>query len=96
MSFDVNPDSRLASREGMDSRFAVNRDELYNVQMELRQMQITQNTHGERISRLEKRQQDANLKSVWNSPFPSALSGTPQHGESYARSVATAGICGLT
>lgn len=44
-------------------------------------MQLIQNNHAERLSRLEKRQaDDAAIKSVWNSPFPSALSGTPQHG----------------
>ncbi|KAI1484130.1 hypothetical protein F4774DRAFT_405332 [Daldinia eschscholtzii] len=65
----------------MDPRFPVSRDEFYNVQMDVKQMQIIQNNHAERISRLEKHQaNDAAIKSVWNSPFPSALSGTPQHG----------------
>ncbi|KAI1457269.1 hypothetical protein F4805DRAFT_458024 [Annulohypoxylon moriforme] len=65
----------------MDSRFPVSRDELYTVHMDVKQMQMIQNNHAERISRLEKRQaDDAAIKSVWNSPFPSALSGTPQHG----------------
>ncbi|KAL7626841.1 thiamine biosynthetic bifunctional enzyme [Parahypoxylon ruwenzoriense] len=49
--------------------------------MDVKQMQIIQNNHAERLCRLEKRQaDDAAIKSVWNSPFPSALSGTPQHG----------------
>ncbi|KAJ2988982.1 hypothetical protein NUW58_g3698 [Xylaria curta] len=66
---------------GMDPRFPATRDELYNVQMDVKQVQIVQNSHAERLSRLEKRQaDDAAIKSVWNSPFPSALSGTPQHG----------------
>ncbi|KAI0887225.1 uncharacterized protein GGS22DRAFT_106383 [Annulohypoxylon maeteangense] len=61
----------------MDSRFP----ELYTVHMDVKQIQMIQNSHAERISRLEKRQaDDAAIKSVWNSPFPSALSGTPQHG----------------
>ncbi|OTA66453.1 hypothetical protein K449DRAFT_325902 [Hypoxylon sp. EC38] len=65
----------------MDSRFPVSRDELYSVHVDLKQMQLIQNSHTERITRLEKRQaDDAAIKSVWNSPFPSALSGTPQHG----------------
>ncbi|KAI1212458.1 uncharacterized protein F4807DRAFT_371943 [Annulohypoxylon truncatum] len=65
----------------MDSRFPVSRDELYTVHMDVKQMQMIQNSHAERLSRLEKRQaDDAAIKSVWNSPFPSALSGTPQHG----------------
>ncbi|KAI0405361.1 hypothetical protein F4802DRAFT_179680 [Xylaria palmicola] len=65
----------------MDPRFSATRDELYNVQMDVKQIQVVQNTHAERLSRLEKRQaDDAAIKSAWNSPFPSALSGTPQHG----------------
>ncbi|KAI6781081.1 uncharacterized protein J7T54_003248 [Emericellopsis cladophorae] len=49
--------------------------------MELKQVQYAQSNHAERLSRLEKRQaDDAALKSVWNSPFPGVLSGTPQHG----------------
>ncbi|KAI0841557.1 hypothetical protein F5Y06DRAFT_193629 [Hypoxylon sp. FL0890] len=65
----------------MDSRFPVTRDELYTVHVDLKHMQMIQNSHTERITRLEKRQaDDAAIKSVWNSPFPSALSGTPQHG----------------
>ena len=67
---------------GMESRFLVNRDEFHNVQMDIRQVQIIQSSHAERLSRLERRhQEDTALKSVWsNSPFPSALTGTPQHG----------------
>lgn len=65
----------------MDSRFPFPRDELYNVHMDVKHMQAVQNNHAERLSRLEKRQaDDAAIKSAWNSPFPSALSGTPQHG----------------
>ncbi|ORY59069.1 uncharacterized protein BCR38DRAFT_412788 [Pseudomassariella vexata] len=65
----------------MDSRFPVTREEFYSVQMDVKQLHLVQNNHAERLSRLEKRQaDDAALKSVWNSPFPSALGGTPQHG----------------
>ncbi|KAL7960791.1 hypothetical protein V8C34DRAFT_312413 [Trichoderma compactum] len=65
----------------MDLRFSVSRDELYNLQMELKQVQYAQANHAERIVRLEKRQaDDSALKSVWNSPFPGVLAGTPQHG----------------
>ncbi|KAI0430455.1 hypothetical protein F5Y09DRAFT_227881 [Xylaria sp. FL1042] len=65
----------------MDPRFPATREELYNVQMDVKQIHIVQNSHAERLSRLEKRQaDDAAIKSAWNSPFPSALSGTPQHG----------------
>ena len=68
---------------GMDPRFGVNPEDLYSLQMELKQVQYAQTNHAERITRLEKRQaDDAALKSVWNSPFPGVLSGTPQHGTS--------------
>lgn len=67
----------------MDLRFSVpiTRDDLYSLQMEVKQVQYTQTNHAERLTRLEKRQtEDAVLKSVWNSPFPGVLAGTPQHG----------------
>lgn len=66
----------------MESRFGVSREELYNLQMELKQVQYAQANYAERILRLEKRQaDDSAIKSVWNSPFPGVLAGTPQHGE---------------
>ncbi|KAF4981637.1 hypothetical protein FZEAL_2606 [Fusarium zealandicum] len=65
----------------MDPRFPVSREDLYNLQMEVKQVQYAQSNHAERLMRLEKRQaDDAALKSVWNSPFPGVLSGTPQTG----------------
>ncbi|RCI15627.1 hypothetical protein L249_3353 [Ophiocordyceps polyrhachis-furcata BCC 54312] len=65
----------------MDPRFPVSREELYNLQMELKQVQYTQTNHTERLLRLEKRHaDDAAIKSVWNSPFPGVIGGTPQHG----------------
>lgn len=65
----------------MDPRFPVTREDLYSLQMEVKQVQYTQSSHAERLLRLEKRQaDDAALKSVWNSPFPGVLSGTPQTG----------------
>ncbi|CAK7213748.1 hypothetical protein SCUCBS95973_001904 [Sporothrix curviconia] len=50
--------------------------------MDVRQLQAIQSTQIERIQRLEKRHQDdVAMRSAWsNSPFPSALVGTPQHG----------------
>ncbi|XP_044724315.1 ubiquitin carboxyl-terminal hydrolase 19 [Hirsutella rhossiliensis] len=49
--------------------------------MELKQVQCSQSNHAERILRLEKRHaDDAALKSVWNSPFPGVIGGTPQQG----------------
>lgn len=66
----------------MDPVFVATREELHDVQMELKRIQHVQQLHGERLRSLEKRQaDDAALKSVWNSPFPSVLGGTPQHGE---------------
>jgi N-formylglutamate amidohydrolase len=65
----------------MDPRYGISPEDLYALQMEVKQVQYAQSNHAERISRLEKRQaDDAALKSVWNSPFPGVLSGTPQHG----------------
>lgn len=67
----------------MDPRFSASREDLYNLQMEVKQVQYMQNNHAERLLRLEKRQADeASIKSVWNSPFPGVLSGTPQTGMS--------------
>lgn len=81
-SLEYEPEVKLPSRLGMDPRFAATRDDLYNVQMEVKQLQVTQHSHAERLMRVEKRlAEDAAVKSVWATPqFPSALSGTPQHG----------------
>jgi hypothetical protein len=68
----------------MDPRFFVSREEFHDVQMEVKQVQFLQQNHTERLMRLEKRQaDDAALKSVWHSPFPSVLGGTPLHGKSF-------------
>ncbi|KAG5969593.1 hypothetical protein E4U58_001320 [Claviceps cyperi] len=65
----------------MDARFPISRDDLYNLQMEIKQVQYTQTSHAERLMRLEKRNaDDSALKSVWNSPFPGVLGGTPHQG----------------
>lgn len=67
----------------MDSQFIATREDLQNVAMEVKHVQAVQSNHADRLMRLEKRQaDDAALKSVWGtgSPFPSILSGTPQHG----------------
>lgn len=66
----------------MDPRFFITREEFHDVQMDLKRVHTIQQQHSERLRLLEKRQaDDAALKSVWNSPFPSVLGGTPQHGE---------------
>ncbi|KAK3340801.1 hypothetical protein B0H65DRAFT_431642 [Neurospora tetraspora] len=55
----------------MDPRFIVTREELYDVQMDLKRLHSIQHQHSERLRLLEKRQaDDAALKSVWSSPFP--------------------------
>ena len=65
----------------MDARLAISRDDLYNLQMEVKQVQYSQNSLSERLLRLEKRNtDDAAIKSVWNSPFPGVLGGTPNQG----------------
>ncbi|XWW96963.1 hypothetical protein V2A60_004943 [Cordyceps javanica] len=65
----------------MDRTFPITPEDLYNLQMEVKQVQYAQTNHAERILRLEKRQtDDSALKSVWNSPFPGVLAGTPQQG----------------
>lgn len=65
----------------MDARAPLSREELYNLQMEVKQVQYTQTNHAERLLRLEKRNADeSSIKSVWNSPFPGVLAGTPSQG----------------
>lgn len=65
----------------MEQQFAISPEDLYNLQMEVKQVQYAQTNHAERLLRLEKRQpDDSSLKSVWNSPFPGVLAGTPQQG----------------
>ncbi|KAF2434406.1 hypothetical protein EJ08DRAFT_605701 [Tothia fuscella] len=60
------------------------RDDVWRFQADMLRVQQTQADHSERLSRLERRQDDdARMKSVWgtSSPFPSVLSGgTPQQG----------------
>jgi len=68
----------------MDSRPYAYREDIHDVQLELRNLYATTSSHNERLARLEKRQaDDAAMKAPWNSPFPSAIGGTPQHGQYY-------------
>jgi len=72
-----------SKRSGMEDYFPATREEFYHVQMDIKHVQAVQINHADRILRLEKRQaDDAALKSVWSSPFPSLMGGTPQHGQS--------------
>ena len=69
---------------GMDSQFAfASRDDLWQLQNEMKSVYATQSEHSDRLARLERRQEeDTRMKSVWgtSSPFPSILGGTPQQG----------------
>ena len=60
-------------------------NEAWRLQTEVARIQQVQADHSERLTRLERKQDDdARMKSVWgnNSPFPSVLSGgTPQQGK---------------
>lgn len=65
----------------MDAQFGLaSRDDLWRLQNEMKNVYATQAEHADRLSRLER--DDARLKSTWGGqyPFPSTLSGTPQHG----------------
>lgn len=65
----------------MEGQFPATREDLYHISMDVKHVQAVQSNHSDRLHRLEKRQaDDAALKSVWNSPFPSVMGGTPQHG----------------
>jgi ubiquitin carboxyl-terminal hydrolase 4/11/15 len=72
---------------GMEAQFAfASRDDLWRLQNEIKGVYTMQTEHSERISRLERRQEeDSRLRSVWGSgsPFPSILGGTPQQGKLY-------------
>ena len=60
------------------------RDDLWQLQNDMKSVHATQAEQTERILRLERRQdEDTRVKSVWGntSPFPSILGGTPQHGK---------------
>ncbi|KAJ4311167.1 hypothetical protein N0V94_008077 [Neodidymelliopsis sp. IMI 364377] len=57
------------------------RDDFWRVQSEMLRVQQSQVELSERVSRLERKQdEDSRLKNVWgtSSPFPSVLGGTPQ------------------
>ncbi|MCJ1316744.1 hypothetical protein MMC15_002065 [Xylographa vitiligo] len=71
----------------MDSQFAfASRDDLWQLQNEMKSVYATQSEHSDRLARLERRQEeDTRMKSVWgtSSPFPSILGGTPQQDPGY-------------
>ena len=68
----------------MDGQFGLaSREDFWRLQNEMKNVYATQAEHADRLTRLERRQDDdARIKSVWGSgsPFPSILNGTPQQG----------------
>ena len=70
---------------GMDPQYGLaSKDDLWRLQNEMKNVYATQAEHADRLMRLEQREGDTRLKSAWGaqSPFPSILNGTPQHGKS--------------
>ncbi len=64
------------------STFAA-REELWQLQNEMKAVQAIQLEQTERLHRIERRQEeDSRTRSVWGgaSPFPGTLAGTPQQG----------------
>ena len=68
----------------MDPQYGLaSKDDLWRLQNEMRNVYATQAEHADRLMRLEQRQDSDNrIKSPWGSqsPFPSTINGTPQHG----------------
>lgn len=59
------------------------RDDIWRMQDDMLRIHQTQAELADRVSRLERRNEDdSRLKNVWGgaSPFPSVLGGTPQQG----------------
>ena len=68
----------------MDPQYGLaSKDDLWRLQNEMKNVYATQAEHADRLMRLEQRQDSDNrIKSPWDgqSPFPSTINGTPQHG----------------
>ena len=68
----------------MDSQLDLaSKEDLWYLQNEMKNVYATQAEHSDRLSRLERRQDDdTRMKSAWGSqsPFPGILNGTPQQG----------------
>lgn len=79
----MDPQSQAFTPSFATSSTTSNSDN-WRLRDDVARVQQIQAEHAERIARLERKQDDdARMKSVWGnqSPFPSVLSGTPQHGE---------------
>jgi hypothetical protein len=75
------------STKGMDPQSVAfqPREDFWRFQNEMLRVQENQADLSDRVSRLERKQEDdSRLKNVWgtSSPFPSVLGGTPQQGTS--------------
>lgn len=68
----------------MDPQYGLaSKDDLWRLQNEMKNLYATTTEHADRLMRLEHRQDSDNrIKSPWGSqsPFPSTINGTPQHG----------------
>ena len=68
----------------MDPQYGLaSKDDLWRLQNEMKNVYSTQAEHADRLMRLEQRQDSDNrIKFPWGSqsPFPSTINGTPQHG----------------
>ena len=59
------------------------REDVWRLQNEMKNVYATQAEHADRLLRLERHQNDeSRIKSAWGSqsPFPSVLNGSGQHG----------------
>lgn len=68
-----------------ESRAFQPREDLWRFENEMIRVQQSQAELSDRVTRLERKQDDSRLKGLWgtssSSPFPSVLGGTPQQGE---------------
>jgi hypothetical protein len=86
-SVSTSPPPRDEHITGMDPQSVAfqPREDFWRFQNEMLRVQENQADLSDRVSRLERKQEDdSRLKNVWgtSSPFPSVLGGTPQQGTS--------------
>ena len=68
---------------GMEASIGqASKEDFWRLQNEMRNVYATQAEHADRLMRLERRQDESQVRSVWGgqSPFTSVLNGTPQQG----------------
>lgn len=63
------------------------KEDFWRLQNEMRNVYATQAEHADRLMRLERRQDEGQVRAVWGgqSPFTSVLNGTPQQGRATQR-----------